>query len=62
VNEVVLSALAESDLAGIWPFLAQDDRGAADRLIEAVQEKFRMLAVTPKAAGNAQNWAPQSAA
>jgi toxin ParE1/3/4 len=49
VNEVVLSELAESDLAGIWAFVAQDDRGAADRLIEAVQEKFQMLAATPKA-------------
>ena len=49
MNEVVLSELAESDLAGIWAFVAQHDRGAADRLIGEVQEKFRMLAVTPKA-------------
>jgi toxin ParE1/3/4 len=49
VNEVVLSGLAESDLADIWAFVAQDDHVAAERLIEEVLGKFRMLAVTPKA-------------
>ena len=49
MNEVVLSELAESDLAGIWAFVAQDDRVAADSLIEKVLGQFERLAVTPKA-------------
>ena len=49
MNEVVLSELAESGLADISAFVARDDHVAADRLIEEVLGKFRMLAVTPKA-------------
>jgi toxin ParE1/3/4 len=49
VNEAVLSELAESDLVGIWAFVAQDDRVAGDRLSEEVLGKFQMLAATPKA-------------
>jgi len=48
VNEVVLSGLAESDLADIWAFVAQDDHVAAERLIEEVLGKFRMLAVSQR--------------
>jgi plasmid stabilization system protein ParE len=49
VSEVVLSELAEADLKDILVFVAQDNAAAADRLIDEIHQKCRMLAATPKA-------------
>lgn len=47
--EVVLSELAEADLADIWVFVAQDNAEAADRLLDQLHERCQFLAATPKA-------------
>jgi toxin ParE1/3/4 len=49
VNEVVLSELAEADLTDIWIFVAQDDLPAANRLLDQIYEKCRLLSSSPKA-------------
>jgi toxin ParE1/3/4 len=49
VSDVVLSELAESDLADAWVFIAQDNVEAAERLIDQIYEKCRFLADSPKA-------------
>jgi toxin ParE1/3/4 len=41
--------VAEADPTDIWEFIAQDNTGAADRLIDEIHEKCRFLAATPKA-------------
>jgi toxin ParE1/3/4 len=49
VSEVVLSELAEADLADAWVFIAQDNAQAADRLLDQSYEKCEFLAGSPKA-------------
>jgi toxin ParE1/3/4 len=48
LNKVVLSEIAEIDLIDIWSFVARDDPTAADRLIDQIHDRFRLLAATPK--------------
>jgi toxin ParE1/3/4 len=48
VNEVVLSELAEADLTDIWVFVARDDLQAANRLLDQIYEKCRLLSRSPK--------------
>lgn len=48
MNKVVVSEIAETDLIDIWVDVARDDQAAADRLIEQIHKKFRLLAATPK--------------
>ena len=44
-----LSALAEQDLEEIWAYVAADASPAtADRLIEAIVERFELLAEQPR--------------
>jgi len=44
-----LSALAEQDLEEIWSYVAADASPAtADRLIEAIVERFELLAEQPQ--------------
>lgn len=47
MKKIRLSALAEADLADIWFFVAQDNATAADRLIDLLYRKCRMLAGSP---------------
>ena len=48
MNEVVLSELAEADLTDIWVFVARDDLQAANRLLDQIYEKCRLLSRSPK--------------
>jgi toxin ParE1/3/4 len=48
VNEVVLSELAEADVTDIWVFVARDDLQAANRLLDQIYEKCRLLSRSPK--------------
>ena len=44
-----LSALAEQDLDGIWSYVAEDASSeTADRLIDAIVERFELLAEQPR--------------
>jgi len=40
---------AEADLEEIWLFIASDNIGAADRLLDRIGDVFRMLAENPQA-------------
>ena len=41
------TAQAEQDLIEIWLYIAQDDPVAADRLLDAIERKSRLLAENP---------------
>jgi toxin ParE1/3/4 len=41
-------ARAENDLIEIWAYIARDNPPAADRLLDLLDEKSRMLAQNPK--------------
>jgi toxin ParE1/3/4 len=43
-----LTAQAEEDLIDIWLYIAQDNPGAADRLIDEIESKFSLLAANPQ--------------
>lgn len=45
--EFVLAPCVEDELWAIWDYIAQDNAGAATRVIEAAYETFRSLAATP---------------
>ncbi len=40
----ILTAEAENDLKEIWVYIAENNRSAADKLIEGIFEKFQLLA------------------
>ncbi len=42
-----LTPTALRDLLGIWTFIGEEDLRAADRLVEQVHEKLRLLAENP---------------
>lgn len=42
-----LTRLATADLDEIWEYVAQDNAPAADRLVAAFHDKFRLLARNP---------------
>jgi toxin ParE1/3/4 len=44
---VRITPLAERDLEDIWFFIAQDDPAAADRLLDLLEEKYKVLADNP---------------
>jgi toxin ParE1/3/4 len=41
------TAQAEEDLIEIWIYIAQDNPGAADRLLDEFEERFHVLADNP---------------
>lgn len=43
-----LTAQAEEDLIDLWLYIAQDNPGAADRLLDEIEEKFPLLAGNPQ--------------
>ncbi|MBN4083150.1 type II toxin-antitoxin system RelE/ParE family toxin [bacterium AH-315-B06] len=43
-----LSALAHDDLDDIWLYIARDDLGAADRLLDSIVQQLRLLAENPR--------------
>ncbi len=42
------TAQAEEDLIDLWLYIAQDNPGAADRLLDEIEEKFILLADHPQ--------------
>jgi toxin ParE1/3/4 len=42
------TAQAEEDLIDFWLYIAQDNPGAADRLLDEIEDKFSLLAANPK--------------
>jgi toxin ParE1/3/4 len=47
MSRVRITPLAERDLEEIWFFIAQDDPTAADRLLDLLEEKYKLLAENP---------------
>ncbi len=45
-SKVTYTALAESDLLEIWKYIAEDSPANADRFIDYLDEKCRLLAET----------------
>jgi len=43
-----LTARAEEDLIDLWLYIAQENPGAADRLLNEIEEKFPLLAANPE--------------
>ena len=43
----ILDPCVEDELWGIWYFIAQDNPGAATRVIDAAYETFKKLSVNP---------------
>ena len=62
MSEVVLSELAEADLADAWVFIAQDNVEAGEHLIDQIYEKCHFLAGSPKAGRERPELDPQSVA
>jgi len=46
--EILITPAAESDLIGLWTYIAQDNRQAADAVFDAAQETFRLLLASPR--------------
>jgi toxin ParE1/3/4 len=49
------TARAEEDLIDIWLYVAQDNPGAADRLLNEIEEKFPLLAACVHRASKVTN-------
>jgi toxin ParE1/3/4 len=47
MSRIRITPLAEQDLVEIWHFIARDDPPAADRLLDLLEEKYKLLADTP---------------
>jgi plasmid stabilization system protein ParE len=47
MNQFVLHPEAYADLAGIWEYIAADNLGAADRVIQEIYSKIQSLALFP---------------
>ena len=48
MKQIRVSASAGADLDEIWFYIAQDDVGAADKLIQGVVSRFPRLATMPE--------------
>jgi toxin ParE1/3/4 len=44
---ILRTAQAEDDLIEIWIYIAQDNPGAADRVLDDIEERFHALADNP---------------
>jgi len=42
------TAQAEEDLIDLWLYIAQDNPGAADRLLDEIEDKCSLLAANPQ--------------
>jgi toxin ParE1/3/4 len=47
MSRIRITPLAEQDLVEIWYFIAQEDPVAADRLLDLLEEKYKLLADNP---------------
>lgn len=52
------TAQAQDDLVEIWVFIAEDNPSAADRFIETIDQKCRLLARTPELGQSREELAP----
>lgn len=43
MSRCALLRAAEDDLLGIWLSIAQDDQGAATRVLQSISEKFQLI-------------------
>lgn len=48
MTQVLHSKLAKLDLLSIWAYIAEDNPNAADKLLESIDEKCKLLAENPK--------------
>jgi antitoxin ParD1/3/4 len=48
MSSYVLTPLAESDIFGIWSYIAEDSRAAADRVEVAIYEACEFVAEAPQ--------------
>jgi toxin ParE1/3/4 len=47
MSRIRITPLADQDLVEIWYFIAQEDPVAADRLLDLLEEKYKLLAESP---------------
>jgi toxin ParE1/3/4 len=47
MSRIRITPLADQDLVAIWYFIAQDDPVAADRLLDLLGQKYKILADNP---------------
>lgn len=47
VRTIIRTARADEDMIEIWLFVARDSPAAADRLLDAIESRFRQLAEHP---------------
>jgi len=55
---LIRTAAAEDDLVDIWLYIATDSPGAADRLLDRIDEACHLLASAPASAPGAEDLAP----
>lgn len=48
MRRLVRSPRAREDLIELWSYIAADSPGAADRLLDEIGDKLRMLAASPR--------------
>jgi toxin ParE1/3/4 len=48
MSRIRITPLADRDLVEIWYFIAQEDRVAADRLLDLLEGKYKLLADNPQ--------------
>ena len=47
MNNFILTPAADEDINEIWDYIARDNIEAADRVVDALEAAFRLLAVGP---------------
>ncbi len=48
MSSILITPAAEEDLIGIWVYIAQDNKKAADRVYDAAENTFELLADFPR--------------
>jgi toxin ParE1/3/4 len=55
---ILRTAAAEADLAGIWSFIAAENKAAADKLLAQIDAAFNLIAKTPNIGFSVEGIAP----
>ena len=58
MGRLVRSPRAREDLIELWTYIAMDDPAAADRLLDAIEEKLLMLATSQRLGPSRPDIAP----
>lgn len=58
MSQVTRRPLAEADILEIWDYIADDNPAAADRWVDQLDERFRMLATRPMMGRSRNELAP----